>query len=160
MTCQRCDAAAIVHLTETVHGKPRVLHLCRACAARAGLPVGPAPEVDLDAVIQKLVLAHVGELVGAEARATCPDCGLNFMEFRVAGRLGCPNDYATFASGLLPLLRRAHGASRHVGKRPKRARAPGDRLRLRGLLRKAVAREDYEEAARLRDRLRQEDQDA
>ncbi|HEX8203401.1 MAG TPA: UvrB/UvrC motif-containing protein, partial [Isosphaeraceae bacterium] len=86
--------------------------------------------------------------------------GLKFMQFRSAGRLGCPNDYEVFASGLSPLLLRAHGATRHVGKAPRRRPGPTSRLRLRAQLRDAVAREDYETAARLRDQLRQKDADA
>ena len=93
-------------------------------------------------------------------RRVCPLCGLKFMEFRISGRLGCPNDYLAFNRGLLPLLRRSHdGVTRHVGKFPKRPAGPesADALRLRAQLRQAVSREEYEEAARLRDQLRPKD---
>jgi protein arginine kinase activator len=135
MTCQRCKDEASVHLTETVDGRRREVHLCAACARKSGvLPAETPPPVPaLDAVVQSLIVAHVGELVGELAGLTCPDCGLKFMEYRARGRLGCPNDYHVFARGLLPLLNRAHGATRHVGK---------------------VAR------ARLRDQLRLKDADA
>ncbi len=66
------------------------------------------------------------------------------MEFRARGRLGCPNDYGIFARGLLPLVQRAHGATRHVGKVARRRPAAASRLRLRTELREAIAREDYE----------------
>ena len=82
------------------------------------------------------------------------------MEYRAEGRLGCPNDYIVFARGLLPELNRTHGATRHVGKVVHRRPSTVDRLRLRTRLRDAVAREDYEEAARLRDLLRLKDADA
>ncbi len=121
----------------------------------------PPPALDLDSVLQSLITAHVGELVGDLARLACPDCGTKFMEFRINGRLGCPSDYEVFGPGLLPLLRRAHGATRHVGKAPRRRRiAASPRLRTRARLREAIRREDYESAARLRDELRQEDPDA
>ncbi len=162
MTCQRCKAEASVHLTETVNGRRRELHLCAACAGKAGvLPVEPqAPVPGLDDVVQELIVAHVGELVGELAGLTCPDCGLKFMEYRARGRLGCPNDYQVFARGLLPLLNRAHGATRHVGKVARIQPAADARLRTRTQLRDAIAREDYEEAARLRDQLRLKDADA
>jgi protein arginine kinase activator len=161
MTCQQCQDEATVHLTETVDGRRRELHLCPACAREAGvaLPEAP-PTLALDAVIQSLIVTNVGELVGELASLTCPDCGLKFMEFRARGRLGCPHDYRVFARGLLPLLGRAHGATRHVGKVAKRRPADSDRLRLRTKLRDAIAREDYELAARLRDQLRHKDADA
>jgi len=162
MTCQRCKAEASVHLTETVDGRRRELHLCAACARKTGvLPNETPPAVPaLDAVVQNLIVAHVGELVGELAGLTCPDCGLKFMEYRARGRLGCPNDYNVFARGLLPLLNRAHGATRHVGKVARRRPDAAERLSLRARLRDAIAREEYEEAARLRDQLRLKDADA
>lgn len=164
MTCQRCKAEASVHLTESIDGRVREVHLCGACARKSGLllPAQP-PDLALDSVVQGLIVAHVGELVGELARKVCPLCGMKFMEFRIGGRLGCPNDYQAFARGLLPLLRRSHdGVTRHVGKAPRRPPTPeaAEHLRLRAQLRDAVAREDYEEAARLRDRLRPLPKDA
>jgi protein arginine kinase activator len=160
MTCQRCQDEATVYLIETVDGRRRELHLCAACARKAGLlPPEDAPGLALDAVVQGLIVAHVGELVGALADLTCPDCGLKFMEYRARGRIGCPRDYDVFARGLLPLLLRAHGATRHVGKVARVRPQASERLRLRSRLRDAVAREHYEEAARLRDQLRLKDAD-
>lgn len=162
MTCQRCDEEAVVHLTETVEGHRRELHLCVPCAREAGLalPEQP-PKLALDKVVQGLIVANVGELVGDLAELTCPDCGVRFMDFRALGRLGCPGDYQVFARGLLPLLGRSQAATRHVGKSPKRPSVASDRprLRLRSEFRAAIAREDYELAARLRDQLRPKDAD-
>lgn len=161
MTCQHCQEEATVHLTEMFEGKRRELHLCTACAKSAGVALPEtAPDLELDGVIQSLILANVGELVGELAALTCPDCGLTFMEFRARGQLGCPHDYRVFTRGLLPLLSRAHGATRHVGKVSKRRPDASERLRLRTRLRDAIAREDYELAARLRDQIRQKDADA
>jgi protein arginine kinase activator len=161
MTCQRCQDEATVHLTETVDGERRTLDLCASCARKAGvaLPDKP-PALALDAVVQTLIVAHVGELVGEMADLTCPDCSLKFMEFRARGRLGCPHDYQVFVRGLLPLLQRVHGATRHVGKVARRRPDVADRLRLRTQLREAIAREDYEQAATLRDQLRLKGLDA
>ena len=162
MTCQRCSHEASVHLTETVDGRPRELHLCVLCARKAGLvlPEKP-PALGLDAVVQGLIVAHVGELVGELAELACPDCGIRFMEYRAQGRLGCPADYDIFRDGLVPLIGHEHGATRHVGKVPRRSRSGTDRPRLRhrAELRDAIALEDYERAARIRDQLRQKDAD-
>jgi protein arginine kinase activator len=160
MMCQHCRDEATVHLTESVNGQLRQVHLCADCARRADLASNDAtPDLGLDLVVQALIKAHVGELVGELAHARCPDCGLKFMEFRALGLLGCPRDYEAFRRGLLPLLRRSHGATRHVGKVPRR-RVVASKLPLRARLREAVAREDYEEAARLRDMLRTKGPDA
>src|SRR5262249_24719422 len=155
MRCQRCQKEASVHLTERIKGHRRELHLCQSCARKAGLtlPESP-PNLALDAVVQSLIVANVGELVGELAELSWPDCGTKFMEFRAGGRLGCPQDYRVFSAGVQPLLQRFHGATRHVGKVARRYENSGHRLRLRTQLRQAIAREDYEEAARLRDLLR------
>ncbi len=161
MMCQRCKKEATVHLTEPGEGRRRELHLCEACARKEGLawPVSP-PSLALDAVVQTLIVANVGELVGELAEMSCPVCGIKFMEFRAGGRLGCPQDYWVFSKGLLSLLQRYHGTTRHVGKRARRREGAVERLRLRTRLREAIGREDYEEAARLRDLLRLKDHHA
>jgi protein arginine kinase activator len=88
----------------------------------------------------------------------CPDCGIKFKDFRVNGRLGCGKDYEVFRAELLPLLENIHGATQHEGKSPRRlphANQRRDELAaLRKLLQQAVNREDYEEAARLRDKIK------
>lgn len=158
MTCQHCAKPASVHLTERRKGERREIHLCASCARKAGLalPESP-PNLALDAVVQDLIVANVGELVGELAQIVCPACGLKYMEFRASGRFGCPEDYRVFAVGLSGILSRYHGASRHVGKSPRRRARASERLRLRAQLKAAVAREDYEEAARLRDELKAEE---
>jgi protein arginine kinase activator len=158
MMCQRCHNEASVHLTDRFKGERRELHLCRACAREAGVELPDAPpNLALEAVVQSLIVANVGELVGELAELSCPDCGTKFMEFRASGRLGCPQDYGVFSAGLRPLLQNYHGASRHVGKASRRREGANLRLRLRTRLREAIHREDYEEAARLRDLLRPKD---
>ena len=83
------------------------------------------------------------------------------MEFRSSGRLGCPNDYAVFRSGLAPLLQRIHRAERHVGKSPRRplldAALQAELIQVRRHLQAAVEAEAFEKAARLRDLLREKE---
>jgi protein arginine kinase activator len=113
------------------------------------------------------------------ARANvCPRCGTTYMDFRQSGLLGCSECYRSFEGQLGPLLERAHeGGGFHVGKVPKRLlaggpkaspvarRAPenilGDREQragrmnaLRKQLEEAVAAEQYERAAKIRDEIR------
>lgn len=163
MTCQNCKREATVHVTEEINGKRREMHLCARCARDAGYDsLDDPPMFGLEGILQSFILAHVGEMVGELSRRFCPLCGLKFMDFRGQGRLGCPNDYAMFDRGLAPIVRRVQGASRHVGKIPARraAAAAGlDRLKLRAQLRDAIEHEDFEEAARLRDRLRSAEDD-
>ena len=162
MTCQRCQDEASVHLTETVDGQRREVHLCRACARKAGLRARPRrrPALALDAVVQGLIVAHVGELVGELAELDLPRLRHEVHGVPGAGPAGLPARLrASSRRGLLPLLSRVHGATRHVGKAARPRPGAAERLRLRTRLREAVAREDYEEAARLRDLLRHKEAD-
>jgi protein arginine kinase activator len=148
-----------VHLTEIVNKQKKELHLCQACAEQQQLV--KQQELNLPAILQTLIGQHVGPLSDEMARLTCPACGIKYMEFRADGRLGCPHDYEAFRIGLEPLLQQFHRAGRHVGKFPRRHGAASARqaelVQLRQRLRQAVEAESYEEAARLRDLIRQKE---
>jgi len=83
---------------------------------------------------------------------------VTFYEFRHAGRLGCPHDYICFHEELEPLIMNIHGATEHVGKRPKQGVHGADYqtrlIQLRREMKEAVEQEDYEQASRLRDEIR------
>ena len=158
MKCQRCTNPATVHLTNIENNKKREIHLCQKCAEAQQLI--QKQELNLPAALHALIGAHVGPWTDELSRLACPACGIRYMEFRAAGRLGCPHDYNVFRAGLEPLLSRIHRAERHVGKRPRRAvslEKQAELVELRGRLRAAVETEAYEEAARLRDLLRQKE---
>src|SRR5262245_53288547 len=159
MKCQSCDNAATVHLTDIVDGKKKERHLCSACAQKQQLL--SQQELNLPAILQTLIGHHVGQLSDELARLACPVCGIRYMEFRAEGRLGCPHDYKVFRSGLDPLLLKIHRSTRHLGKSPRQGAPPTDRLvevaLSRRQLQTAVDAEPYEEAARLRDLLREKE---
>ncbi|MFA6029607.1 MAG: UvrB/UvrC motif-containing protein [Elusimicrobiota bacterium] len=155
MLCSRCQKnPAGVHVQQIVNNQLTQLHLCAECAELAELPgSGAAPIFEL--------LAKLGGLPsGRPARAkepACRSCGLRYEEFRKTGMLGCPGCYESFAPQLSEVLRNIQGSVRHHGKRPG-APAPKkgreDAAKLREKLKAAVAAEDFEEAARLRDLLK------
>lgn len=162
MKCQSCSEPATIHHTEIVDGKKRESHLCKACAEKQQLL--KQQEVNVPGILQ-LLGQHLGPHLGSAsdelARLACPSCGIKYMEFRAEGRLGCPLDYEVFRLGLEPLLYRIHRSGKHVGKSPRRGPGNvvrlGEVLELRQQLRAAVEAEQYEEAARIRDILRQKE---
>ena len=158
MKCQQCSNPATVHLTNIENNKKREVHLCQKCAEAQQLI--KKQELNLPAILQSLIGQHVGPLTDELSRLACPCCGIRYMEFRAAGRLGCPNDYHVFRAGLEPLLHRIHRATRHQGKRPRRGLSlerQAELVDLRTRMRAAVEAEQYEEAARLRDLIRQKE---
>jgi len=97
-----------------------------------------------------------------ETVPVCPDCGMTLAEFKAKGRFGCPRDYEVFAAHLDPLFERIHDVTppRHKGRRPEPADEADALVRqrreiagLRDQLQGAVAEENYELAAHLRDRI-------
>jgi len=144
---------------DIANGHKKELHLCKACAE--GQQLIKHQELNLSAILQTVIGQHVDPLTEELARLSCPACGIKYMEFRAEGRLGCPHDYAVFAAALEPLLQKIHRSARHTGKVPRHAgRNPAwlaEVVQLRQQLRTAVEAEAYEEAARLRDLLRQKE---
>lgn len=159
MRCQSCSNPATVHLTNIVDGRKEERHLCRDCAEKQQFI--KHKEFNLPAILQTLIGQHIGQLTDELARLQCPACGIQYMEFRAEGRLGCPHDYAVFRAGLEPLLQRIHRSVRHVGKAPRRPTASSNRfaelVELRQRLQAAVETEAYEEAAQIRDLLREKE---
>jgi protein arginine kinase activator len=146
-------------LTEIVNGKKKERHLCPDCAKQQQLL--KQTDMNINAILQSVFTQNVSGEVNALSQLTCPSCGIKYMEFKAAGRCGCPNDYDAFREPLLPLLERIHRGRRHVGKVPvhalKHAAVQTELRALRQQLRTAVEQEAYEEAARLRDLIRQKE---
>ena len=163
MKCQFCDNSATVHLTDIVNKRKRELHLCEECARKHNLiPDQAVPQIDLKALLNLLVgpFHQVQQAAADPAALTCPACGLQYAEFRTEGRLGCSADYDAFRAVLEPLLERIHRSARHAGKVPRAFRRLVREAELRELHKQmtaAVGAENYEEAARLRDLIRQKE---
>jgi protein arginine kinase activator len=154
--CQICSKPATVHLTDIVNNKKRELHLCEKCARERNLiPQQPGPQIDLKALLNLLMhpFPQAGQASeeGTTVGFVCEICGLTLAEFKAQGRLGCQHDYEALRLALEPLLERIHRSVTHAGKAPRAIRVREWRKQMQ----KAVAAEDYEEAARLRDMIRQ-----
>lgn len=164
MLCQNCHQnEATVHLTQIVDGKAEKYHLCEACAAQKGIDVHADP-VDLGGMMEKLKnqLAHLKEDLeaprAAPGPAVCPSCGMTRTEILKKGRLGCDRCYETFAAEMLPVVVSLQHGDQHLGKVPRRSSArlknSVEAARLRRDLDQAVAGENYELAAKLRDQIK------
>jgi protein arginine kinase activator len=156
MKCQKCTKQATLHITEVISDEQfEELHLCEECAHK--YLYEPQPKgTGLKGVAA--AATEEGEEASALSQRECPVCGIKFVDFRNSGRLGCPHDYEEFREELLPLLENIHGDTKHSGKTPRRLpqskQTQAELIQLRKQLHQAVHREAYEEAARLRDRIR------
>ena len=100
-----------------------------------------------------------GDEIAADAGTKCPVCGFTQADFKKLGRLGCSACWETFETGLGTLLKAMHKSDRHVGKVPSKAAHTlviTQRIKdLAGDLEKAVRAEKYEDAAQIRDQIRE-----
>ena len=153
--CGKKDAT--VHLTEIINDQVTKLHLCEECAKDKGAEMEEHFGLsDLLAGLSDSGLAIEPEIMES---IKCPNCGFTYKDFRKIGRLGCSECYEAFKKQLVPLLKRIHGSDRHVGKIPLRiGKTVKDTITLQELkiqMEKAIQTEEFEEAAKLRDKIRE-----
>jgi protein arginine kinase activator len=156
MLCEVCKCNdASVFLTQILEGKMQKVNLCDACSKEKGVqdPTGFAL-ADL-----LLGIGAAEEIEKGAPNQKCLVCGFTQADFKKTGRLGCSTCYQTFSEGLESLLKAMHKGTEHVGKLPERAARQlklSDEMRaLNDNLQKAVAEENYETAADLRDQIKQ-----
>lgn len=150
MLCTECKKRlATVHLKALVGNQLVEYFLCADCAEQKGL------EIAGQASPLATFLGLLSSLAARRADAArCPGCHATWDRFQKSGRLGCARCYESFAVPLSKVLAKVHGADRHAGRRPPAPPGPEDLESLRGKLRAAVEREDFETAARLHERIR------
>ncbi len=154
LKCQKCSKPATYHITEILTDDQwEELHLCEECYQK--FFIEPHPGAGQKGGAGQ---AEEADETGALSQRECSICGIKFVEFRNSGRLGCPHDYQEFREELVPLLENIHGEVRHCGKVPRRLpqnkQTQSELIQLRKQLQQAITREAYEDAARLRDRIR------
>ena len=155
MLCDICkEKEATVHLTQMVEGKTKKIDLCESCSKAKGVD-DPAGFSLADLL---LGLGASQEMEESDTASTkCPQCGFSQADFKKTGRLGCPECYDHFEEGVEGLLKTMHKGTRHTGKAPAVWQQTKDYVdqmhELQTLLDKAIAKEDYEKAAELRDKI-------
>jgi protein arginine kinase activator len=156
MLCDICHKnIATVHLTEIVNDKIAEMHICSTCAKTK------TEEIKDQLNISDFLggLSGIGPAQGKkeEIDLKCASCGLTYADFKKKGRLGCSNCYVSFRVVLLPLIKKIHGSTHHVGKSPLKhvlGAAQEKIADLKTQLKKAIQMEEYEAAARLRDEMK------
>jgi protein arginine kinase activator len=171
MICDICGKKkASVHLTEIVDEQMSEMHLCEECARQKSTQMeqqfGLADLLAGLADPSKTSASKEGE----KSVLKCSRCGLPYEDFRKFGRLGCGDCYTSFKEHLTGLLRKIHGSNKYLGKTPvnykEKQKAPlaegaavgllpsEDLSDLKQQLQSAIAAEDFEKAAIIRDKIR------
>jgi protein arginine kinase activator len=160
LLCDDCkERPASVHITQVNNNQKLEKHLCENCAAKSGeLTFSTDNKFTVQDFLKGMFNHGFANVPRHASEAPCPNCGMTYGDFSRGGKIGCSTCYTTYGERLEPLLRRIHGASSHTGKVPKRG---GGKLTLRQRLVQLrhelechVAKEEYEQAAKVRDEIR------
>lgn len=161
MLCDLCGKKqATVHLTEIIDEQMNELHLCEECARQKSAQM--EQQFGLSDLLAGMAEIDKQNKPGETVSVKCPNCGLSYADFKKIGRLGCGECYSFFKKYLAPLLKRIHGSTQHVGKTvasvPEAVIAkkkPDYSQELRDKLARAIEAEEFEEAAKIRDQLKE-----
>ncbi len=167
MKCDFCDAKATVFLTQLVEGQTKKVCLCEACAQERGVtdPTGfSLADLILGGLATAAATVQSGDSPvpssggGGGGGKKCPACGFTMDDLHRVRRFGCAECYTIFRDEIGPMLRGMHRGPGHVGKVPAGLAAlhvKHQRLQdLRARLEQAIASENYEEAAGIRDEIK------
>ncbi len=167
--CDKCHKNyATVHYKQNVNGKQSEAYLCSDCAAESGWGVHNSdlfswdPFEGFDKLLGGFFLPQ--KVSGA---AACPTCGRTLSDVKRSGRFGCSDCYTTFGDmvDLSPFTAGTYKGRRPLGsgaaakeavretKEEKKA-AKDELSELKNRLKEAVKKEECEEAATPRDRIR------
>lgn len=158
MLCEECGKnQATVSITVTTSSGTNTRRLCPECMKKMEFNLVKG---DIQSFLSSVLSVLGSERKTEESSVVCSACGLSFSTYEHTGRLGCAQCYRDFANQLKPSLQKIHGRTQHAGRKPK-AYVPDPKdvldqriLELRTAMDTAVASENFEEAARLRDELK------
>jgi protein arginine kinase activator len=176
MLCDKCHAKeATLHFRQEIEGEVIEMHLCEDCMQHYNIhfeilphsafafPISIAKfiegieELKFPKAFLPSSIKDMAPVVKPSKR--CSECKLSYAEFKESGKLGCSNCYSTFSQELQRILRKLHGNNiQHVGKLPSRV-SPSlsiqrDITLLKKKLEQAIKKEEYEEAAKIRDKIK------
>lgn len=153
MLCERCGKhTANIYISQSVNGHKTEMHVCKSCAAQLGYTGLTKPfGADFFGMLSPGTAVPVG--------GACPGCGATYEHYKATRLFGCDKCYTHFAPIAESVLKKVHGSAMHTGKLPGNADAKLKTRReldsLRHALREAVLNEEYEQAASLRDRIKE-----
>ncbi|MGN1020144.1 MAG: UvrB/UvrC motif-containing protein [Aristaeellaceae bacterium] len=158
MLCEECKVNEATYTLSVMMGDEiTTRHLCGECMARMNMSLSTG---NIKNLLSSILSAITGNDTAAapQQEVICPRCKTSLSQFTKSGHLGCPGCYEAFREQLQPMLLQIHGRVQHAGRQPlctedaQRTRSRQEELTR--LMEQAVALEDFETAAQLRDQLR------
>ena len=177
MLCQNCGKnEANVRYTQVINGVRKELNLCSECARKLGVD---RIDIPMD------FTSFLGDFFNDYAESSllpsfsidnvkCNTCGMTYNDFIDTGMFGCSDCYDTFSGPIDSLLKNLHGTARHIGRGVKnldgslknkkisdnsninsKEEKNSELEDLQKQLDKAIKEERYEDAAKIRDKIKE-----
>ncbi len=178
---------ANVKYTEIINGEKKEMMLCEECSHKLGLDnINFNMPIDFSSFFGGLLededynSPEFMPLFQSVKELKCDNCNMTYDEFINQGKFGCPDCYDVFSSKIDSILRRLHGSNKHLGRKalnsslneknmsvevdahsnPKNEKTTNEGSKIDDLqrdLKKAIADERYEDAAKIRDQIKKLD---
>ncbi len=159
MKCQKCNVNnATTHIKTVLNGELKEFDLCSECAQKMGYT---SLFGSMESDFSNFLGSFFGNVLPARTQATrCDFCGSSYSEIAKSGHVGCAKCYEIFADQLYPSINRIHGNTTHCGKNSnQKAKTEPTReekiKKLKSELEKAIAEQNFEYAAELRDKIKE-----
>lgn len=158
MLCENCKKNnATTYFKRNINGNIQEVYLCSECAAKLDLG-------GMSSTLFDFFMPTKFRISPEREKKTC-SCGTTFYNISKTGKVGCPDCYETFRNEIAAILRKINGGKQHRGRVPKRftkgetaakSKVPAENTEdvLRTQLAEAIKNENFEEAAKLRDKIK------
>lgn len=179
MKCENCgENEANVKYTQIINGIKKEWNLCKKCSEDLGVS-NFNMDFDMPMNLSSFFADFLDE-VNTEAflpnskqveELKCRECGETFEEFVDTGKFGCGNCYEIFADKIDAILKNMHSGNRHIGRKgtPSKTHITKEKQevastksqveKLKRDLKQAILEERYEDAAKIRDEIKKQEEE-
>lgn len=185
MLCDNCGKKeANVKYSENINGVKREFNLCEECSKKLGIgEINFKMPMDFSSFLgdfmEDFATPEFMPLFSDIKTLKCNECGYTFDDIVNTGRLGCANCYDVFEDRLDPIIRKIQNSNRHAGRIGKildskieKRQEKNDNKKVENKeessnknnnelenlqlkLKEAIKDERYEEAAKIRDKIKE-----
>lgn len=165
MKCQHCNEnEATTFIRKNINGKKTEMHLCTKCAQELGVVEEFSTESFFgDTFFGNFLGAGIPAMNILSGIDRCEYCGSTFNDIVKSGKVGCAHCYSKFSDKLEPSITKLHGKTSHIGKNvsftevsdEENSESHKDGIqKLKDELKKAIKEQRFEDAAVLRDKIK------
>lgn len=183
MLCQNCGKNEVTfRYTQVINGVKKEMALCDNCAKSLGLET---LDFNMPINFSSFLGDFIGEETDFLPSFTtpkalqCENCGMTYEEFLNNGKFGCSNCYDVFSERLDKVLKNIQGVDTHIGRKSKKITIKNNKTgekpfnvstdekeakneekekTLQEQLKQAIKEERYEDAAKIRDEIKQQNE--